>query len=410
MTELLPDASAISERFNPTTMRGEMIEAEHVARYRWAGRLARGRRVLDAGCGTAYGSRLLAEAGATEVIGVDRADEILEQARSSMPENVTLLAGDVAELEFEDKRFDLVVCFGLIEDVLEPGRALDEFRRVLAPSGLLAISSPNRVVHREGNPRHLHEYTPHELNEALSERFHCVRLERQQSWIASAVLDDKRYALGEDCELGADLSVRKLVSDSPGREPYTLALAGAHPFPAGAIVFELASPVELRRWDEVWHEQDAMLREQDETLAEQDAMLREQAQTLSEQEGLLREQTQTLSEQDAMLRSQAKSLSAQARHFSDQERELGRQVREASQLRARLSESEAELAGLLELEARVGELLAINQELLDRQVDQAEIERLRATSDRYAVVVQSRSWRITRPLRRSGAMLRKLVR
>jgi protein-L-isoaspartate O-methyltransferase len=35
---------------------------EHMARYTFAARLARGKRVLDAGCGTGYGSAELARA------------------------------------------------------------------------------------------------------------------------------------------------------------------------------------------------------------------------------------------------------------------------------------------------------------------------------------------------------------
>ena len=54
----------LAERFDPASMHGKMIEAEHVVRYAWAAQFARGRRALDAGCGAAYGSRMLAEAGA----------------------------------------------------------------------------------------------------------------------------------------------------------------------------------------------------------------------------------------------------------------------------------------------------------------------------------------------------------
>ena len=73
--------SGFPERFAPGDMRGELIEAEHLARYSWAAGLARGKRVLDAGCGTAYGSRMLAEGGAQEVVGIDIAAEVLEAVR-----------------------------------------------------------------------------------------------------------------------------------------------------------------------------------------------------------------------------------------------------------------------------------------------------------------------------------------
>src|SRR5437762_6255971 len=58
-----------------------LAEAEHVARYAFAARFVQGRRVLDAGCGTGYGSSFLLEQGATAVLGLDYSAEALEWAR-----------------------------------------------------------------------------------------------------------------------------------------------------------------------------------------------------------------------------------------------------------------------------------------------------------------------------------------
>src|ERR1700731_1562788 len=144
--------SDVPERFDPSTMHGEIIEAEHLARYRGAAPLAVGRRVLDAGCGVAYGAAMLAAAGAVEVIGVDRESDVLDSARPQMPRNVRLETADVSALPYEDGSFDLVVCFEGIEHVDHPSRGLDELRRVLATDGLLVRSSPNRDVYPPGNP------------------------------------------------------------------------------------------------------------------------------------------------------------------------------------------------------------------------------------------------------------------
>src|ERR1700683_667796 len=54
---------------------------EHMARYTFAARLARGKRVLDAGCGAGYGSADLARA-AERVVGVDCAQGAIEFARA----------------------------------------------------------------------------------------------------------------------------------------------------------------------------------------------------------------------------------------------------------------------------------------------------------------------------------------
>ena len=51
--------------------------SEHVARYAFARRYARGLRVLDAGCGIGYGSAELSQ-DAAEVVGVDLSPEAIE--------------------------------------------------------------------------------------------------------------------------------------------------------------------------------------------------------------------------------------------------------------------------------------------------------------------------------------------
>ena len=58
--------------------------SEHVARYAFARRYADGKRVLDAGCGTGYGSAELAQSAAA-VTGVDISADAIEYASASYP-------------------------------------------------------------------------------------------------------------------------------------------------------------------------------------------------------------------------------------------------------------------------------------------------------------------------------------
>src|SRR5512143_2109670 len=48
------------------------LEADHMARYRWAAQWVRGCIVLDAASGTGYGAEILRAAGARAVVSVDR--------------------------------------------------------------------------------------------------------------------------------------------------------------------------------------------------------------------------------------------------------------------------------------------------------------------------------------------------
>jgi SAM-dependent methyltransferase len=187
-SDLASTRNGISERFVPEQDQGRLIEVEHVSRYRWAAQAARGGLVLDAGCGTGYDSRLLAAGGAREVIGVEIARAMLETVAAGMPDTVRLQAGDLRSLDFEDDKFELVVCFEVIEHFEDHFTVLDELVRVLAPGGLLLVSSPNRGAYQPGNPHHLREFAPAELEAELAVRLDHVRLLRQHDYVVSALL------------------------------------------------------------------------------------------------------------------------------------------------------------------------------------------------------------------------------
>lgn len=147
---------------------------EHIYRYRFATRYARGKRVLDVACGEGYGSAALMKAGAASVIGVDVSPETCEHARQKY--GVDARVGDARNLPLPDDSVDLIVSFETIEHIPEPERFLDECARVLAPGGILVISTPNRDVFGqeeagEGNPFHCSELDQSEFEGMLRTRF-----------------------------------------------------------------------------------------------------------------------------------------------------------------------------------------------------------------------------------------------
>jgi 2-polyprenyl-6-hydroxyphenyl methylase/3-demethylubiquinone-9 3-methyltransferase len=105
---------------------------------------------LDAGCGTGYLSRWIAEKGAY-VESVDLAPKMLElfvhhrdkyDAKDRLKEPKI---ADINFLPFPANAFDGILCSSVLEYVDNPAVALKEFRRVLSPGGWLAISVPNRI-------------------------------------------------------------------------------------------------------------------------------------------------------------------------------------------------------------------------------------------------------------------------
>jgi ubiquinone biosynthesis O-methyltransferase len=155
---------------------------EHLARYAFAARLAAGRRVLDAGCGTGYGSATLAQQ-ALSVTGLDVAPDAIVYAREHYGDSgVRYLEGSCCAMPVADAGFDLVVSFEVIEHLADWQTFLEECRRVLAPGGLLVLSTPNRDAYAEArrlsgpNPFHTHEFAFDEFASALKARFPHIHL------------------------------------------------------------------------------------------------------------------------------------------------------------------------------------------------------------------------------------------
>jgi 2-polyprenyl-3-methyl-5-hydroxy-6-metoxy-1,4-benzoquinol methylase len=210
------------ERLVPHLQRGELIYAEHLARYLLASNLAAGKRVLDAGCGEGYGAALLAAAGAASVVGVDVGEPTIEHARERYGGEFRV--ADVAELPFDAGSFDLVVCFETIEHVANASEAVSELRRVLADDGVLVISTPNPAEYVVENEFHVREYTPAEFAELLDEHFPERTWLYQHNWLLSAILDEEQFRADEETPL--ELEIRKTASLEPGRELYAVVVCG----------------------------------------------------------------------------------------------------------------------------------------------------------------------------------------
>jgi len=169
-------AEFTGERLIPGQVDVDLLN-EHLARYAFAVRLARGKRVLDAGCGAGYGSQELAQA-AEQVIGVDVAAEAISFARAHYQQpNLRFEQASCIALPYADSSFDLVVAFEVIEHLEQWRDFLREARRVLAPAGQLIVSTPNKLYYTESrgaqgaNPFHIHEFEFEEFRDELKSVF-----------------------------------------------------------------------------------------------------------------------------------------------------------------------------------------------------------------------------------------------
>jgi SAM-dependent methyltransferase len=174
-------AEFTGERLIPGQVDVDLLN-EHMARYTFAARLSRGKRVLDAGCGAGYGSAELAHC-AQSVIGIDVAAEAVDFARANyrMP-NLQFEQASCISVPHGDASFDLVVAFEVIEHLEQWREFLLEMRRVLAPGGQFIVSTPNRLYYTESrgaqgaNPFHVHEFDFREFQTELQSVFPHVSL------------------------------------------------------------------------------------------------------------------------------------------------------------------------------------------------------------------------------------------
>ena len=162
------------------------VVREHLARYEFAAPLVRGRSVLDAACGSGYGSALLRHAGATRVAGIDISADAIAHAKAHYAvDGVQFHAGSVERIEVPGP-FGAIVSFETVEHVAAPEAFLAETVRLLDRDGVFIVSTP---VRRSGtidtppaNPHHVREWSAPEFEALLRSYYADVSLFAQHTF------------------------------------------------------------------------------------------------------------------------------------------------------------------------------------------------------------------------------------
>jgi SAM-dependent methyltransferase len=128
--------------------------------------------VLEAGCGEGYGADLISRV-ARRVIALDYDETTVAHVGAHYP-RVEVMHGNLAELPLPDASVDVVVNFQVIEHLWDQTQFVRECARVLRPSGLLMVSTPNRITFSPGrdtpiNPFHTRELNAGELGRLLAD-------------------------------------------------------------------------------------------------------------------------------------------------------------------------------------------------------------------------------------------------
>ncbi len=138
--------------------------------------------ILDAGCGTGQGSRVLHKRfGGANVISLDIAPGMLEQTRLAQPfikrllgAQPALLCADIESLPLKDTSVDMVWSNLALQWCNDLDQAFAEFHRVMQPEGLLMISTfgPDTLKELRASSQNGHTHVSrfvdmHDIGDAL---------------------------------------------------------------------------------------------------------------------------------------------------------------------------------------------------------------------------------------------------
>jgi SAM-dependent methyltransferase len=195
------------ERVVPGKVGPDLLN-EHLSRYYFAQPMVARKSVLDLGCGTGYGSFILAES-ARRVFGIDISEEAVGFARQNyFARNISFSVADCSNLSLATGSLDSVVCFEVIEHLPEQESLLREAHRVLKADGFLIISTPNRVFYtderNEINPFHSREFNFEEFRSCLETYFSKVQVYFQNHTF-SIFIGDPRCSIGGVSRFGQNI-------------------------------------------------------------------------------------------------------------------------------------------------------------------------------------------------------------
>lgn len=385
---------------------------EHVSRYHFASRFASGRTVADLGCGTGYGSAILAQQAA-QVHGFDLSPEAISWAadRYRLP-NLAFAPADCCSIPLGDGSMGLVVAFELIEHLAHPAGLLREARRILAHDGLFCVSTPNAVYYAASrgatgpNPFHAREFTLAEFQSVLADSFpHIAILAQNHAPAISFQLMERTNATG----------VARVETRKPGEANFFVAVCAHQPLPEiePFVYLPQAGNVLREREQHIARLEQELLQKQtwlDRALADHAALVEAHRQLQSE----LEQANAWAKSRDAELEQAIAWAKARDAEFAEKAAHVQKLLHEAKQdqetigaLAHRLKTVEAELMTgtqwaltlQAELEEKSGELLRVLDLLHTAEAERDERTRWALSLDaKLAAASQSRWVRLGRLL------------
>ncbi len=291
------------ERFVPE-VHGN-IELEHLHRYLQACEIAARKVVLDIASGEGYGSVMLANR-ADKVIGVDISLEAVKHARKRyIKENLEFMAGSCTDIPLPDASVDMVVSFETIEHHDQHEKMLEEIKRVLRPTGILLISSPDKyhysVEPGYSNPFHVKELCQHEFKQLLGNNFINIAYFGQRVIYGSGIFAESLTTPSlsywhENEHTQKSLGITKPV--------YWIALASDGDLPqlsSGVLEQPIDDSDIVHSWRQAVADRDGLIASLNQTVADRDGLIASLNQTVVDRDGQIGSLHQALAERDGQI-------------------------------------------------------------------------------------------------------------
>lgn len=122
-------------------------------------------RILDLGCGVGWLSAMLGLIGPT--VGVELSDTAVREAAQRWP-YVEFRQADIMSWEYPQGAFDIVVSQEVIEHIEDQARFIQMTADLLAPGGVVILTTPNARTFMALSPKARQEWTNQPLEDWLT--------------------------------------------------------------------------------------------------------------------------------------------------------------------------------------------------------------------------------------------------
>ena len=203
-----------------------LVFSRHRFAYEYAQQFVVNKTVVDVGCGTGYGCKILAEK-ARLVYGIDYDEEAVAYCKSNYAgQNIRYIKMDANFLDI-DRQFDVAVTFQVIEHMQDLAKFVKHLKQAVKPNGIIFISTPNVKQPQKvkgANPFHFNEMNYTQFRKLISDNFSLFEIlgvaYANRNKIRSLVGKLPFYRWGKILKRGS--SLKKMVANALDLAVFTI--------------------------------------------------------------------------------------------------------------------------------------------------------------------------------------------